>query len=223
MIFKKTSTKQSETSAIEDNPTCASLSLSHCHHCRSVVSGASMRCPHCHSALHIRKPNSKTHTWIHLLTAIFLFFPANLLPITHTNYLTQPTQVDTILSSIVFLWQHGSYLIAAIIFIASIATPFFKIAVLLFLLLFDTPTRPPYWRTKLYKFIHFIGRWSMIDVFVVALLGALIHGRLAQITPQLGIFAFAGTVIFTMFATESYDIRLQWDNYRHYHYANRSA
>jgi len=66
----------------------------------------------------------------------------------------------------------------------------------------------------LYRFIHFVGRWSMIDVFVVALLGALVHGRFAQINPAPGIFAFAAVVIFTMLATETYDIRLLWDNYR---------
>ena len=118
------------------------------------------------------------------------------------------------MSSIALLWHHGSYGIALVIFLASVFTPFFKIAVLLYLLSGQTPRRPPRLQTRLYRFIHFVGRWSMIDVFVVALLGALVHGRFAQINPAPGIFAFAAVVIFTMLATETYDIRLLWDNYR---------
>lgn len=187
-----------------------------CLACGSVVSIQAQRCRHCNAHLHSRKPDSIRRTWAYLLTSIFLFFPANLLPITYTSYLSRPSQADTIFSSIVLLWHHGSYGIAIIIFTASIFTPFFKIAVLIYLLLHQHPQRPPKLQTKLYKFIHFIGRWSMIDVFVVALLGALIHGRLAQINPGIGIFAFTGVVVFTMIATETFDIRLLWDNYRHH-------
>lgn len=185
-----------------------------CLECGSVVSRPGSRCPHCHAHLHSRKPDSQYRTWMHLITAIILFFPANMLPISDTQFLGTPPQSDTIISSVILLWHHGSYVIAAIIFIASIATPVFKIAVLLYLLLHPHPRKPPVLQTRLYQFIHFVGRWSMIDVFVVALLGALIHGRLAQISPGVGIFAFAGVVVFTMFATETFDIRRLWDNYR---------
>lgn len=181
-----------------------------------MVCAGTLRCPHCHAHLHGRKKNSISNTWAYLLTSVILFFPANLLPITYTTYLTQPTQADTIMSSIMLLWHHGSYGIAAVIFTASIFTPFFKIAVLIYLLTHQKPQHAPVLQTRLYRLIHFVGRWSMIDVFVVALLGALIHGRLAQINPGPGIFAFSAVVIFTMFATESFDIRFLWDNYREY-------
>lgn len=187
-----------------------------CLACGSVLSQGAARCKHCNAHLHSRKSDSVQRTWAYLLTSILLFFPANLLPITHTTYLSNPSQADTIFSSIILLWHHGSYVIAIIIFLASIFTPFFKIIVLIYLLLHQHPKHPPKIQTKLYQFIHFIGRWSMIDVFVVALLGALIHGRLAQINPGFGIFAFTGVVIFTMIATETFDIRILWDNYRHY-------
>lgn len=198
----------------EHLPTCRDIGLVHCLECGSVSENAGQRCPHCHAHLHSRKPQSLYRTWMYLLTSIILFFPANLLPITSTNYLGQIQQDDTIASSIVLLWNHGSYAIAFIIFMASIFTPVFKIGVLLYLLLHQNPRTPPRLQTRLYHFIHFVGRWSMIDVFVVALLGALIHGRLAQISPGVGIFAFAGVVVFTMFATETFDIRRLWDNYR---------
>ena len=188
-----------------------------CLDCATVVQAPAERCPHCHGHLHARKPASYSRTWAYLITAIVLFFPANLLPITSTTYLTQAPQADTIMSSIALLWHHGSYGIALIIFLASVFTPFFKIAVLLYLLAYKNTDKPPRLQTRLYKLIHFVGRWSMIDVFVVALLGALVHGRLAQINPAPGIFAFAAVVVFTMLATETFDMRLIWDNYREQH------
>lgn len=202
--------------------TAANDNKINCLACGTVVTAPASHCPHCHAHLHSRKPDSTARTWIYLLTSIFLFFPANLLPITYTSYLGSTPSGDTIMSSIVLLWHHGSYTIAIIIFTASIFTPFLKIAILIFLLTHQSPLNPPKLQTKLYKFIHFIGRWSMIDVFVVALLGALIHGRLAQITPGSGIFAFTGVVIFTMFATEAFDIRILWDNYRKNHATARN-
>lgn len=193
-------------------PTASREGFLPCLACRTINPNYRRRCSHCRAPLHSRKPQSALHTWIYLITSIILFFPANLLPITYTTMLGQSSP-DTIFSSIVLLWHHGSYGIALIIFIASILTPFFKIAVLLYLLTHQNPQKPPILQTRLYQFIHFIGRWSMIDVFVVALLGALVHGSLAQISPAVGIFAFASVVVFTMFATESFDIRLLWDNY----------
>ncbi|UJF25366.1 paraquat-inducible protein A [Suttonella sp. R2A3] len=196
--------------------TARNQGLCHCLKCGVVLEDVleADNCSRCRAALYSRKPRSLQKTWVYLITAILLFFPANLLPITYTNSLGQPTQVDTILSSILFLWHHGSYVVAAIIFLASIVTPFFKIAVLLYLLTHQSPRKAPVLQTKLYKFIHFVGRWSMIDVFVVALLGALVQGNFATITPGTGIFAFAAVVMLTMFATEHFDTRLLWDNYR---------
>ena len=202
------------------NDTASAHGLLLCLDCATVVRAPAHRCPHCHGHLHRRKPASYNRTWAYLATAIILFFPANLLPITNTTYLTQPPQADPIMSSIALLWHHGSYAIALVIFLASIFTPFFKIAVLLYLLAYKRTDKPPRLQTRLYKLIHFVGRWSMIDVFVVALLGALVHGRLAQINPAPGIFAFAAVVVFTMLATETFDMRLIWDNYREHQCKN---
>lgn len=187
-----------------------------CLACGSVMDIDVKRCHHCNSPVSIRKRNSIEKSWIYLITSIILFFPANLLPITYTSYLGSNPVGDTIMSNIVLLWGHKSYFIALVIFLASIITPLFKIIVLLYLLLNLKPKQPPILQTKIYHFIHFIGRWSMIDVFVVALLGALINGKLASITAGVGIFAFTGVVIFTMIAAESFDIRFLWDNYRDY-------
>ena len=202
--------------------TCREHGFCNCLECGAVVKKDIVLCPRCHSHLHARKPQSLQRSWIFLITSIILFFPANLLPITYTRTIGQPVQVDTIMSSILFLWHHGSYAVASIIFLASIFTPFFKIAVLLYLLTHPIPKRPPIIQTKLYRFIHFVGRWSMIDVFVVALLGALVQNNLASITPGAGIFAFAAVVVATMFATEQFDIRTLWDKYRDYSCKNQS-
>ena len=193
--------------------------LVNCLSCASVhnlgdIAANNYRCPHCNAGISLRKRGGEQLVWIYLITSIILLFPANLLAISYTSFLGSAPQGDTIISSVFFLWHHGSYLIAVIIFIASIFTPIFKVFVLIYLLTHRHPQRPPLFATSLYRFIHFIGRWSMIDVFVVALLGALIHGRLANISPGAGIFAFAGVVVFTMLATEAFDIRILWDNYR---------
>lgn len=190
---------------------------------KSAIEVGNYHCPHCNNSISYRKNGGIQYVWIYILTSIILLFPANMLPISYTSYLGSAPKGDTIMSSVFLLWHHGSYLIAGVIFIASIFTPIFKIFVLIYLLTHRYPVKPPHIQTHLYHFIHFIGRWSMIDVFVVALLGALIHGRLAAINPGIGIFAFAGVVIFTMIATEYFDIRILWDNYRKYAIENSTV
>lgn len=199
-------------------PTAKSVAVINCLHCGTVTDASASRCLRCNAPVHSRKTDASARTWLYLITTIILFFPANLLPITYTSYLGGNPSGDTIMSNIILLWHHGSYMVAAVIFAASIFTPFIKVAILLYLLTHQRPHKPPILQTKLYRFVHFIGRWSMIDVFVVALLGALIHGRLAMITPGAGIFAFAAVVVFSMLAAEAFDIRILWDNYRE-HYA----
>ncbi len=195
-------------------PTAREKQQINCLQCGALAPKSATRCLHCNAHLHSRKPEANKRTWAYLLTSIILFFPANLLPITYSSFLGQPATGDTIMSNILLLWRHHSYFVAIIIFAASIFTPFIKVAILIYLLTHQNPSSPPVLQTKLYRFVHFIGRWSMIDVFVVALLGALIHGRLALITPGIGIFAFAAVVVFSMIAAETFDIRLLWDNYR---------
>lgn len=171
------------------------------------------RCQRCGAVLHSRRHNSLARTWAFLLSAMILYLPANLLPIMQTTSFFTPVN-DTILSGIVRLWQGGSYDLAIIVFVASIVVPLLKIGVLLLLLI--TVHRRSDWalehRTRLYRFVEFIGHWSMLDVFVVALLVALVHFKsFALVLPGGGAVAFAAVVVLTMLASMSFDPRLIWD------------
>lgn len=191
--------------AVDHNLAC-------CHVCRKLNPVDNSHCDFCFSRLHQRKVESRSRSWIYLITAIILFFPANLLPMMYTSKLAN-TRSDTIFSGIVKLWTEGMQPIATIVFIASIVTPLIKIVIQLYLLSYRPNHKPPVIQTMLYRFIHFIGKWSMVDVFVVALLGSLIQGNLSSVAPGIGVIAFAGVVLFTMMATESFDPRLLWDRH----------
>ena len=153
-------------------------------------------------------------TWAFVIAACILYFPANMLPVTVTTSFPRGEQQDTIMSGIIYFWVSGSWVVAAIIFIASFVVPLFKLAVMMLLLI--TVQRRSRWqllqRTKLYRVVEVIGRWSMLDVFVVSLLTGLvqIHG-FAAVHPGPGIAAFAAVVILTMLASMSFDPRLIWD------------
>lgn len=186
--------------------------LSSCHFCSKLNEQEASHCSYCGSKLHQRKKDSLLRAWVFLITAAILFFPANLLPIMYTTKLSS-TRADTIMSGIIKLWNEGMVPIAIIVFIASIVTPLIKILGLLYIMWNDSPDKPPVIKTKIYRFLHFIGKWSMVDVFVVALLGALIQGDLSSVRPGFAIFAFTGVVFFTMLATEAFDTRHLWDQY----------
>ena len=171
-------------------------------------------CTRCGALIHARRPNSLTRTWALLITAAILYIPANLLPIMTVNSLGQGDP-STIMSGVIQLVQHGMFPIAAVVFIASILVPTFKL-VGIGLLLFSVQRHQPLsaqQRIVMYRFIEFIGRWSMLDIFVIAILVALVNfGRLASIEANLGAAAFASVVILTMFAAVTFDPRLIWDN-----------
>ena len=171
-------------------------------------------CTRCGALVHARRPNSLTRTWALLITAATLYIPANLLPIMTVNSLGQGDP-STIMSGVIQLVQHGMYPIAAVVFIASILVPTFKL-VGIGLLLFSVQRHQPLsaqQRIIMYRFIEFIGRWSMLDIFVIAILVALVNfGRLASIEANLGAAAFASVVILTMLAAVTFDPRLIWDN-----------
>ncbi|KRP89756.1 paraquat-inducible protein A [Pseudomonas lactis] len=171
-------------------------------------------CTRCGALIHARRPNSLTRTWALLITAAILYIPANLLPIMTVSSLGQGDP-STIMSGVIQLVQHGMYPIAAVVFIASILVPTFKL-VGIGLLLFSVQRHQPLsaqQRIVMYRFIEFIGRWSMLDIFVIAILVALVNfGRLASIEANLGAAAFASVVILTMFAAVTFDPRLIWDN-----------
>ena len=171
-------------------------------------------CTRCGALIHVRRPNSLTRTWALLITAAILYIPANLLPIMTVNSLGQGDP-STIMAGVIQLVQHGMFPIAAVVFIASILVPTFKL-VGIGLLLFSVQRHQPLsaqQRIVMYRFIEFIGRWSMLDIFVIAILVALVNfGRLASIEANLGAAAFASVVILTMFAAVTFDPRLIWDN-----------
>ena len=170
-------------------------------------------CPRCGAALHVRKPESVSRSWAYLISALVLYVPANALPIMRTSGLFNK-QSDTILSGVVYLWTEGSWGLSLIVFIASVAIPLVKLIALSFLLV--TVQRGSSWRprqrTHLFRMIASIGRWSMLDIYVVALLAALVRVQpLALIEVGPGAVAFGAMVMLTMFATHAFDPRLIWD------------
>ncbi len=171
-------------------------------------------CDRCGATLHWRKPHSLQRAWAWLLTGLILYVPANLYPIMATELLGQRTQ-STILGGVVVLYEHHAYLVAVVIFVASILIPLTKFIIMGYLLL-SIQRRSLHQqgnRHRLYHWVEFVGRWSMIDIFVVAILGALVQfGHFAQVLPGVGAGAFAAVVVSTMFAATSLDPRLLWDS-----------
>lgn len=163
------------------------------------------------------KNKSKSHsiqrTWALLITAVMLYIPSNTLPIMTTRILGQE-EPNTILKGVVALWESGSYPIASIIFIASIVVPILKLIMLAWLN-YSVQSNSEILhrqRTLCYRITEFIGRWSMIDVFVVAILVSLIQlGNTMTIYPGPAALAFCGVVITTMFAAMTFDTRLIWE------------
>jgi len=180
---------------------------------RSAAPGWAGHCPRCDHPLHRRKPDSHARTWALLIAAAILYIPANALPVMHTATLFD-AQDNTILSGVVELWSSGAWDLAVIVFVASIAVPLMKMACLVLLLL-SSRAGSPRWRrqrTRIYRMVEFIGRWSMLDVFVVALLLTLVRfGILAEVKAGPGIVAFCAVVVLTMLASMSFDPRLIWD------------
>lgn len=194
--------------------TAASLNLSSCHICLKLVNSELHHCPRCGSALHKRKSDSLQRTLALLVTSTILYIPANILPIMYTDQLSNSAG-STIMGGVVLLIKLGSVPIAAIIFIASVLVPSAKLMMMYYLCW--TVARgnlgSERQRTVLYRVTEFIGKWSMIDVFVVAILVALVHlSGILVFRPGVAAMAFAGVVIVTMIAAESFDPRLMWDN-----------
>jgi paraquat-inducible protein A len=174
------------------------------------------RCPRCDARLHWRKPDSIQRVWAFLIASYVLYVPANVLPIMNTSSLFG-AQNDTILSGVIYLWRTGSWATASIVFIASIAVPILKLVVLTFLVI--SVQRKSAWRPKLrarmYAVVSFVGRWSMLDIFVVTVLVALVQIKsLAVIEAGPGALAFGAVVVLTIFAATSFDPRLIWDYVR---------
>ncbi|MBK5002771.1 paraquat-inducible membrane protein A [Pseudomonas sp. S31] len=191
------------------------LVCNECHELnRQVDDGKGQTCTRCGAVVHGRRPNSIVRTWALLITASILYIPANILPIMTVSTLGQGSP-DTIMSGVITLLKHGMIPIAAVVFIASILVPTFKL-VGIGLLLYSVQRRQPLsarQRIWMYRFIEFIGRWSMLDIFVIAILVAVVNfGRIASVEANLGAVAFASVVILTMLAALTFDPRLIWDN-----------
>lgn len=170
-------------------------------------------CIRCGSTLHVRKPKSLEYTWALLLTAVILYIPANAYPMMITTSLGQ-THASTIIGGMLELWQHGSEPIAVVIFVASVLVPIIKVLILVLLSLLARHPGPlnAQQKTRLYRLTELIGRWSMVDVFVVAIMVALIQsGNLMSVFPGPAALAFCAVVITTMLAAMTFDPRLLWD------------
>ncbi|MDF3931936.1 paraquat-inducible protein A [Pseudomonas citronellolis] len=190
------------------------LTCGECHQLNRASGDQPQRCTRCGAGLHARRPNSIVRTWALLLTAAILYIPANLLPIMTVNFLGSGTPA-TIMEGVVELIHADMIPVAAVVFIASILVPTFKL-VGIALLLYSVQRHQPLsarQRILMYRFIEWIGRWSMLDIFVIAILVTLVNfGNLASIEADLGAAAFASVVVLTMLAAVTFDPRLIWDN-----------
>ena len=201
-------------SAKPDALTARQSGLKSCRSCHQLTKlSDDRRCTRCGDLVVSRTPKSLQRTWAFLLAGLFAYVPANTLPIMSTSSFLGNTR-DTIISGIMSLMASGSYVVAIIIFVASICIPIVKLIVIgtLALSLQFQWRLSEHGRHHFHALTEFIGRWSMIDVFVVAVLVGLIQlGAIISVTPGMGINCFALSVVFTMLAASSLDSRLLWD------------
>ena len=172
------------------------------------------QCPRCDEELSFRKRDSIQRTWGYLIAAAVCYIPANLLPVLNTTT-AGGTDSDTILQGVVLLWSPTGWPLSIIVLVASIMIPSAKILALGYLLI--TTQRGSIsnnaQRIRLYRMVEFIGRWSMVDVFVDTFTAALIQLQpLMSVEPGPGLVFFAAVVVLTMMAVESFDPRLIWDS-----------
>jgi len=172
-----------------------------------------MHCHVCGSVIYSRIPDSLSKTWALVIASLILYIPANVLPIM-TVVLWGDGSPENIMSGVLSLLDAGMWPLALLIFVASIVIPIAKLLTMLGLLI-SVQLRSkwrPIERTQLYRITEFIGRWSMIDIFVIGILVALVQfGTVATVTPGMGAICFAIVVILTMIAAHSFDPRLIWD------------
>ncbi|NOQ78904.1 MAG: paraquat-inducible membrane protein A [Gammaproteobacteria bacterium] len=184
-----------------------------CHTIHQYIPHMAMRCSRCGAQLHQRKPNSLNRTWALLITSIILFIPANMLTIMNVIYFGQDDP-STIIGGVILLIQLGSYSVAFVVFAASILVPLFKMVGILMILLslkYNINLSDSQ-RITMFRYIDFIGRWSMLDIFVISILAALVNiSGIAVITAGSAATAFGAVVVLTIMAANSFDTRLLWD------------
>ena len=193
------------------------VQLTNCHNChliQTINTEHASSCPRCKSDIHWRKPNSLTRCTALVIAATVLYIPANLLPVMVVTSLGK-TEGDTIISGVMYLATTGDLPLAIILFIASICVPTIKLIILYLLLItvhFKSQWRPKE-RTQLYRLTEFIGRWSMVDIYVDTLMAAMIQIQgLIVIEVGVGAVAFGAVVVLTILAAKAFDPRLIWDN-----------
>lgn len=197
-------------------PTAKKLGLYACHTCGLVsepTQGGESRCDRCGTSLRSRKPNSLARASAFLIAAYILYVPANILPMMETGSLFG-SQTNTIVSGVVYLWKSGSWSLAAIVFIASVMVPLLKLFALTLLVISVRCASDwrPHQRTQLYRMVELVGRWSMLDIYVVAVLVALVQFQpVAVITAGPGAIAFGAVVVLSMLSAMAFDPRLIWD------------
>jgi len=192
------------------------MGLASCHVCDQVVNlgdHSASFCPRCNSSVHYRKHDSINRTWAFLISAFIMYIPANTEAIMMTSALGQKSS-DTILSGVLYFLAHGDWPLALVIFSASVLLPLLKMIAIGYLLISvqrgNNLRRKE--KTRLYLIAEVMGRWSMVDVFVVALLAGLIQmGELSTIKPGPAGLAFAAMVVLTMFSAMAFDPKLIWD------------
>jgi paraquat-inducible protein A len=193
--------------------TAAARHLAACHVCCKLAPADWRVCPRCGATMHLRKPASLQRTLALLATATILYVPANLYPIMITEHLGN-TEESTIIGGVILLIKLGSLPIAAVIFFASVMVPLAKLLALYFLCWSTARGNAvrPRQQTAVYRITEFIGKWSMVDVFVVAILVALVRlSGMLEIRPGVAAISFAAVVVVTMLAAECFDPRLIWD------------
>ncbi len=192
--------------------------LALCHLCYQVNrwptrTAGTPYCSRCHAPLYLRAPQSLARTWALVITSAILLIPANVYPVMTVIYFGSG-QPDTIMSGVIHLMEAGMYPIALLVFAASIAVPVMKLLGIAWLLLVVQLRLQlsPFQCTVMYRYIELIGRWSMLDLFMISILVTLVDlGKIATVTAGTGSTAFAAVVVFTMLAAMSFDPRLIWD------------
>ena len=197
--------------------TAAEAGLVSCETCSLLSRPAELRepgyCPRCGAELTWRRHHSIQYTWALVVAAAICYVPANVLPVLTTTALGS-SDSDTIMGGVVLLYNTGSWPLALVVLVASVMVPLGKLVALTYLLI--TVQRGSLGgareRTRLYRMVEFIGRWSMLDVFVDTFTVALVQLQpLMSVEPGPGVLFFAAVVVLTMLAAESFDPRLIWD------------
>ncbi|MAD88945.1 MAG: paraquat-inducible protein [Pseudoalteromonas sp.] len=199
---------------LHDGKSAKAQELKQCLTCSQLT--RETHCPRCYTKTHFRKPNSEQRAIAWMITATVFLIPANILPIMNTINLGSDTPA-TIFSGVVVMWQSGSYPIAILIFLASICIPIIKAGALFYLIIQSRKCTHPKRASTIYRWLEIMGKWSMIDVFVVIILVSLVQlGTVLSVEPQIGIVFFTIMVLCQIVAVNSFDPRILWDEFHNH-------